>query len=226
MDFVFVHGTTQSPDGFGLLTERLAARGHRSIAVDLPVDAPDLAIADYAAIAAEQAAGLDHPVAVAHSAGGLLLPAVAQAVAARHLVWLGALVPDLVNGRSTREQIETESRQMFTADWHTWDDDVVEAAAISAYFLFHDCNLPTLRWALPTLRFFQPRAVFAERPEVVEPVAASTFVVPVDDRTVTPEWMRTAAQDRLHTTPVDVPGGHCPHVSRPELIAELLESVA
>jgi Alpha/beta hydrolase family len=161
MEFVSVHGTTQSAAGFGLLTERLCARGHRSVAVELPGDAPHLMIAEYAAIAAEQAAHLDHPIAVAHSAGGLLLPAAVGALKARRLVWLGALVPDLVDGRSTREQIETDRQLMFTADRHTWDDDVVEAPAISTYLLFHDCDLTTLRWALPTLQLFQPRAVFA-----------------------------------------------------------------
>jgi pimeloyl-ACP methyl ester carboxylesterase len=51
----------------------------------------------------------------------------------------------------------------------------------------------------------------------------STYVLPVDDRTLTPDWMRRAARERLKTDPVEVPGGHCPHVSRPEHLAALLD---
>jgi len=35
--------------------------------------------------------------------------------------------------------------------------------------------------------------------------------------------MRRAARDRLKADPIDVPGGHCPHVSRPEQVAALLD---
>jgi hypothetical protein len=51
----------------------------------------------------------------------------------------------------------------------------------------------------------------------------STYVLPVDDRTLTPDWMRRAARERLKADPVEVPGGHCPHVSRPEHVAALLD---
>jgi hypothetical protein len=40
MDFLLVHGTTRSPAGWGRPADRLAARGHRSVAADLPFDTP------------------------------------------------------------------------------------------------------------------------------------------------------------------------------------------
>lgn len=224
MDFLLVHGSTQSPGSWGRLAELLTARGHRVVAVDLPVDTPELRAADYAAIAADQAAGLDQPVAVAHSLGGVLLPAIAEAVRARHLVWLAALLPDIAGGRSVLDMIAADSAQMFTPEWHTWQEDVVSAPAISAYFLFHDCDVATLRWVLPYLRLFQPRAALVEPPPAA-PSAPSTFVVPDEDRTLRPDWMRAAAVQRLGATVVDVPGGHCPQVSQPDRIADLLHSV-
>ncbi len=225
MDLVLVHGSTQAPGGWDRLVGQLAARGHRAVAVDLPTDAPELSSADYAAIAADQAAGLSAPVAVAHSLGGLLLPGIGRAVGARHLLWLATLVPDFVDGRSARAQIQDNGRAMFTDEWHTWDEDVVTAPAVSSYFLFHDCDLATLRWALPHLRLFQPRAVLDESPGPDRPEVPSTFVVPADDRTVRADWMRSAARERLGAEIVDVPGGHCPHVSRPALIADLIDTL-
>ena len=224
MDLVLVHGSTQSPRGWDHLAEHLTARGHRCVAVDLPTDAPDLTAAGYAAIAADQAAGLTAPVAVAHSLGGLLLPAIGRAVGARHLLWLGTLIPDVVGGRTAVEQIQSDGKEMFTDEWHTWDEDIVAAPAISAYFLYHDCDVATLRWALQQLRFFHPRAVMNETPET-GPDVPSTFVVPADDRTLRADWMRAAARERLDAEVIDVPGGHCPHVSRPGRIADIVDAL-
>lgn len=222
MDFLLVHGSTQSPHAWEPLAGLLRERGHRSVAVDLPVDEPDLPAAGYAKIAAEQAAHLDRPVVVAHSAGGVVVPAIEAAVEARHIVWLGALLPDLASGRSVYEQIQTDADEMFGAEHRTWTESVTEHPALSAYFLFHDCDLATLRWGLTTLRLWQPKAVFGEHPETGPLQAPSTYVLPEDDRTLRPEWMRAAARERLGVAPIVVPGGHCPHVSRPDLIATML----
>jgi hypothetical protein len=35
--------------------------------------------------------------------------------------------------------------------------------------------------------------------------------------------MRRASRTRLGIEPVEVPGGHCPYVSRPEQVAALLD---
>jgi pimeloyl-ACP methyl ester carboxylesterase len=43
------------------------------------------------------------------------------------------------------------------------------------------------------------------------------------DRTLRPDWMRSAARGRLGVEPVVIGGGHCPHVSRPEAVAEILD---
>lgn len=50
-----------------------------------------------------------------------------------------------------------------------------------------------------------------------------TVYVCADDRTITPAWQRKAARELLGVEPVELPGGHCPHVSRLESLAEVLE---
>jgi pimeloyl-ACP methyl ester carboxylesterase len=75
------------------------------------------------------------------------------------------------------------------------------------------------------------RAIFAETTETTETAETassatlppSTYVLPTEDRTLTPDWMRRAARQRLRTDAVEVPGGHCPHASRPEQVATLLD---
>jgi hypothetical protein len=50
-------------------------------------------------------------------------------------------------------------------------------------------------------------------------------IVCTEDRTITPAWQRKAARELLGVEPTALPGGHCPHVSRPEALAYVLERV-
>jgi hypothetical protein len=220
MDFLLVHGSTQGPRGYDRLAAALVQRGHRTVAADLPVDRPEWTAAEYTAVARGQASDLIEPVLVVHSAAGVVAPAIAAAVGARHVAWLGAVVPD--PGRSVLDELAAEP-SMFGAEWHDWTGDLSGAPAETAYFLFHDCDLATLRWALSTTRPWPVRALFEAPGAPLADLPPSTVVVPAGDRTLAPEWMRRAARDRLKTDPVDVPGGHCPHVSRPEQVAALLD---
>lgn len=219
MDFLLVHGSTQSSRGYDRLAAALHDRGHRSVSVDLPRDRPEWTAARYAEVAAVQAGSLTAPVLVVHSAAGALAPAIAAATGARHIAWLAAVLPD--PGRSVLDEVRSDDG-MFDAEWRTWTAEVEEAPAETAYFLFHDCDLETLRWALSTTRLWSPRTVFTEAATAAD-LPPSTYVLPTGDRTLTPAWMRRAAKERLGTEPVEIPGGHCPHVSRPEQVAALLD---
>jgi pimeloyl-ACP methyl ester carboxylesterase len=223
MDVVLLHGTAQSTAGWTRLAAALASRGHRALPVDFPVDRPELLAADYAGIAADQVGGaVARPVVVAHSGAGLLLPAVADRLDAGHLVWLAAAVPDFEGGSSFVEQIERAGPELVHEEWRRFGRESTEDPVAAAYFGFHDCDLATLRWALTTMRLFYPAAVYAERPSP-RPDRPSTYVLPRQDRTLRPEWMRKVAAERLEVEPVEIEGGHFPHVSRPDLLAEILE---
>jgi pimeloyl-ACP methyl ester carboxylesterase len=223
VDYVLLHGTAQSTAGWERLCAALAGRGHRALHVDFPDDRPDLLAADYADIAADQVGGaVTRPVVVAHSGAGLLLPAVADRVDARHLVWLAAAVPDFDGGSTFLEQIERAGSELVHEEWRLHGRESTEDPVAAAYFGFHDCDLATLRWALTTRRLFYPAAVYAERPPA-RPDRPSTYVLPRQDRTLRPEWMGKVARERLGVEPIEIDGGHFPHVSRPDLLAEILE---
>jgi hypothetical protein len=95
-----------SPRGYDRLAAALRERGHRTVAADLPVDRPEWTVADYAAVAREQADGFTEPVLVVHSAAGVVAPAIAAAVGARHVAWLGAVIPD--PGRSVLDELAAD----------------------------------------------------------------------------------------------------------------------
>jgi pimeloyl-ACP methyl ester carboxylesterase len=219
MDYVMLHGTTQDPAAWDRVIGLLAERGHRGFAIDFPVDKSDLRTEEYARIVVDQVGDRVHePVVVAHSGGGLILPAAARALHARHLVWLGAVVQNFGSGQSFMDEIDADRGYVFGAEWPEWTSD---DPVVAAYFLFHSCDLATLRWAMGTLRPFLPMAAYRE-PAGPAPTAPSTYVLPRHDRTLRPEWMRAEVPKRLGTTPIEVDGDHCPHIARAEFVADVL----
>jgi len=223
MDYVMLHGTTQDPSAWDRVIALLAERGHRGYAIDFPVDKPDLTTEELAQIVVDQVGDrVREPVVVAHSGGGLILPAAARRLGACHLVWLAAVVQDFAGGRSFFDEIEEDRGYVFGAEWPEWtgDDPVV-----AAYFLFHSADLATLRWAVGTLRPFVPMAAYRE-PAGPAPTAPSTYLLPRHDRTLRPEWMRAEVPKRLGVTPIEIDGDHSPHVSRSAFVADLLINCA
>lgn len=222
MEFVLVHGSTQSPAGWDRLATALGTRGHHVTAIDLPPGRPGWTVADYAREAAAQAgAPAGRRVVAGHSGAGVLLPAIADATQAQATVWLAAYVPDLAGGHSMAEDIAAHRDAIFHADW--LGVDPASDPDLAVRFLFHDCDQATRQWALGTLRLFNPGpAVYQHTPSPLPPATTCSFILPTGDRTLRPDWMRQAARQRLGTRPVEVNAGHCPHVSQPEVVADIL----
>jgi pimeloyl-ACP methyl ester carboxylesterase len=222
MDYVLLHGTAQSAAGWDRLVAALEDRGHRAFVIDFPVDQPDLLAADYARIAVSQVpAAVREPVVLAHSGAGLLLPAVANSIGAGRLGWIAAVVPDFDGGTSFTDQITAASAEIAHDEWREFGRLSTDDPVFAAYFAFHDCDLQTLRWGLSTMRLFFPEAVYAESPPARPPMP-SMFVLPQQDRTLRPSWLRRIARERLGVEPIEIPGGHFPHVSRPHALADIL----
>jgi len=218
-DLVLIHSTGQGAAGWERVVRALTERGRTANAVELPSD-PDLLAADYAELVRGQVGALAAPMVLAHSGAGPLLPATARALQASHQVWLAAWVPD--PEASFVEDTGLHAEAAFNPDW-IGKDPAEDAAA--AAFLYHDADDATLRWALSTRRLFLPRAVYGER-LALAPEIPSTYVVAADDRTIRPEWQRRMARERLGVDPVEMPTGHCPNVSQPDRLAEILIDVA
>lgn len=219
MRFLLVHGTTQSPDGWRLLIDELGAFGHSAVTTDLARFGERMSVTEYGEAVAEELSGPQVDVVVAHSGAGLLLPAIASATDATMQVYLAAFVPD--GSRSLMDELNDDPTHIFNADWIGVDPTRDHDAA--RRFLFHDCSPGVADWALTTLRLFLPASVYTEQVPLAPAIPAMS-VVPDSDRTVRTEWMIATSQERLGIEPSIVPGGHCPHVSRPREIATILAS--
>lgn len=151
----------------------------------------------------------------------MFLPLIPERTASSHtvarLVYLAAIVPR--PGFSVLDEVRT-SAEMFNPQWlgkNPMDDDVAKS------FLFHDCAAEMVEWALTTRRVMHAVTAMAEPCPLAQlPDIASDYVVCLADRTLTPHWMRHVARNRLGIDPIELPGGHCPHVSRPAALARAL----
>ena len=222
-DVVLVHGSTQTAAGFWRLTGALERRGHRALTVAIPDAAADSS-ARYAELLAAQLPGdLFRPVVAAHSASGLLLPALADRLDATHQVWLAAAVADYRGRRSLLSEVQADPTAVFHAEWVGVDPTA--DPVLATYFLFHDTDLATLRQSLPTVARCDLSAVYAETPPIDPTARPSTYLLPVDDRALTGDAMHRMARDRLGVEPVEVPGGHNNYVAHPEPIADAIDQI-
>jgi pimeloyl-ACP methyl ester carboxylesterase len=219
-DVVLIHSTGQGAAGWERVVHALTRRGQRPHAVELPSD-PDLLAGDYAELIRRDVGAVAAPIVLAHSGAGPLLPATARALKARRQVWLAAWVPD-----PEASFLQDTGRHLQAAFDPGWiGKDPTEDAAAAAEFLYHDCDDALLEWALSTRRLFLPLGVYGERLPLA-PEIPSTYIVAAHDRTIRPEWQRRMARERLGVEPIEIPSGHCPNVSQPDRLAELLVAVA
>jgi pimeloyl-ACP methyl ester carboxylesterase len=223
--FCLIHSSGQGPGGWRLLAERLEDRGHHVLTPAFRVSETDKGAAWHAETLAEE---LRHSryqssevFCVAHSAGGMFLPLLAEIWQPRQMVFLAALIPR--PGISIIDQFRADP-SMFQPAW-VGKDPMNDDVALE--FVYHDCPRDRIDWALSTrLSFYAKRAMEEPCPLTTWPSIPATYIVCADDRTISPAWQRKASREWLGVEPIEVPGGHCPHVSRPASLADILEICA
>jgi pimeloyl-ACP methyl ester carboxylesterase len=152
----------------------------------------------------------------------LFLPIVATLVPTALMVFLAAAIP--VPGMSFLNQLGVDPTAMLNPDWLGRNPAEDDDAALK--FLFHDCPAEVAAWALTTRVKWNPEKLYEEPcPLPSWPDIPSVYVMCTEDRTIRPEWSRWAAREHLNVEAVEIPGGHCPHISRPRELAALLTSL-
>lgn len=220
--FCLVHGSTQNGACWDLLIPRLEQRGHGVVRMNLPTNEPEASATRYAeVIAASIPLNCDDAIVVAHSASGLFLPLVPQRRLVRRLVFLAAVIPQI--GKSLRDQVN-DDKNMFNPEW--LGKDPTKDDELARKFLFHDCSPETTSWALSTMSLmFARQAILEVCPLSTWPAVSSSYILCLDDKAIQPEWSRRAARERLKVDSIELPGGHCPYVSRPSELADVLSAL-
>jgi pimeloyl-ACP methyl ester carboxylesterase len=219
--FALVHGGWHGGWCWELVQAELAARGHTTVAPDLPITDPAAGAVAYAEAVL---AGLpdQEVVLVVHSLAGLIAPLVAAAAPVRRVVHLAAMLP--VPGRSVDDRARAGQRmtrrgigraQLVNDDGSTSfrPDGAVE-------LLYPDSPPDRAAWAVARLRPQQWRVTAEPSPVPAAIPAPATYVLCTEDRIIDGDWARAAAPDL-----VELPGDHCPFLARPTELADLLVSL-
>lgn len=222
--FCLVNGSTQNPLCWTLLVPELEKHGHQIITPSLPVDEPAASGTRYAeAIVQALEDASDDVVLVGHSASGMFIPLVPSLRPIRQLVYLAALIPK--PGASIRDQLTTDP-DMLNPVWVATcraGNDPSTSDEVAIEFLFHDCQPEAISLGLTTrMRMYAEQAMTEIFPLKALPAVPSSYIVCSDDRTISPVWGRRVARERLGVEAIELPGGHCPYLSRPLALADVL----
>jgi len=243
--FCLVHGAFQGTWSWNLLIPYLEAQGHKTVAMDLPIENESATLSQFADAVIQALPKTDDDIVlVGHSMAGTIIPLVAEAVKVRQLVFVAALIP--YPGISTLDQfshhLDDDTLKSFNyqpkdlsklEQFHS-EPDMYEPAsvgkdysdeAVLRHFFFHDCQPDVTEWALSKSRSQQSMAyIFETNPLKALPSVERKYIVCTDDRIISPTWSRYAARKRLGVDAIELASGHCPHLSRPDLLASVLTS--
>lgn len=223
--FVLIHGAWHGAWCWERLVPELEARGHVSIAMDLPVEDGSATFADYAQVVIEAAAGVEEDVVlVGHSLGSMVLPLVAARRRTTAMVFLCGVIPNR-GGSPWDDAPRMEEPGTFdglvangdgSTTWSTLD------AATRAFY--DDCVPDDARRAYERLRSQNPTSLWGHYPLDEWPSVRRIAIIGAADRAVTSAYSRAVCPVRLGVDPVELPGGHSPFLARPSTLADALVS--
>ncbi|MBV8982328.1 MAG: alpha/beta hydrolase [Acidimicrobiia bacterium] len=226
--FVLVHGAWHGSWCWERLVPELEARGHRALTVDLPIADPTAGVDEYVqAVAAVLADAGDDAVLVAHSLSGLIAPVVADRHALARVIYLGAMLP--VPGDAVLERLGPEGvlATDFMPSLEIGDDGTSTfPVALAGDVFYSDCTPEDREWAAAQLGHQSFTVTLEPCPLTTMPSVASDYIVLSDDATLSPEWCRKVARERLGVEPHELAGGHSPFVAKPAELADLLVALS
>lgn len=226
--FALVHGAWHGAWCWDALTAELAARGHTSVAVDLPCDDVDAGLEAYAATVLEALVAVgDDVVLVGHSLGGITIPIVASRRPVARLVFLCALIPrpgrplsDVFSDNELFPPGPSEGTRRDELGRSYWPDPAVAIEAMYA-----DCEPAAAADAAGRLRPQAAKPSHDHCPLDAWPDTPVTSVVCGDDLMLAPAWLRRASHELLGVDAVELPGSHSPMLAQASRLAEVLTAL-
>ena len=220
--FVLIHGAGDVGWYWHLAEAELQARGHHTIAPDLPCDNGTASLDDYVDAVVDAAGGRQDLVIVSQSYGSFTATLAATKLPVRLLVLLAGMIP--APGETPGEWWDSTGYQRA----------VEEQARLDGGKTGHDDPLicyyngvprPLAEEALRRGGRGESSTVYNTRwPLDRWPDVPTRFILCRDDHFFPAAFMRRVAQQRLGTVPDEVPGCHCAALSHPKELSELLVS--
>jgi len=220
--FMLIHGAGDAGWYWHLTETELRARGHHTIAPDLPCDNHTASLDDYAGTVIGAAAGRKDLVIVSQSYGAFTATLAASRLPARLLVLLAGMIPapgespgQWWDSTGYREAAEQQARLDGGKTGH--DDPLI--------CYYNGVPRPLAEEALRRGGRGESAVVWdTPWPLDAWPDVPTKFILGKDDRFFPAAFMRRVAYERLGIIPDEVPGCHCAALSHPKELSGLLMS--
>lgn len=208
--YALIHGAYDVGWYWHRVERELRARGHRSVAPDLPIEDDDASLGDNAQVVLDAIEAIHDGgelIVVGHSWGGYIAPIVADRARADRLVLVAPMIPK--SGETADE--------MWKATGWTFPRDESDP-------FYHDVD-PALAADAKSRERPQSEATGREPwPLSAWPDVPTHVIVGRDDRVFPVGWLRGVVRDRLGIAPDELAAGHAMALSRPRELVDLLES--
>jgi pimeloyl-ACP methyl ester carboxylesterase len=212
--YALIHGASDVGWYWHLIERELRARGHDTVAPDLPSEDDDATLADNAQVvldAIEATPDRDELVVVGQSYGGYVAPIVAERAGADHLILVAGMIPK--PGETAGEMWEATGWRMPRAD---------DSSEIGVFY--HDVDPDLAAEAMSKERRQSETTGREPWPLPAWPDVPTHFILCRNDRFFPADWMRQVVRERLGIEPEEIDSGHTPALSHPTELVDLMES--
>ena len=236
--FCLVHGAWHGAWCWDYLRPELEARGHPTIAPDLPIDDPEADFDDYAEVVTEAIAnsGAKEVVLAGHSRAGNVIPRIPQLLAKRvgdvaisKLIYIAASIEEHTIGRPLVEEanvVPSKNSVLFMTGTQKipGNKSLTTFDPLMARLVFyHDCSSKVADWAIGQLR---PQKKSDKEPKLEQlPEIPSEYIVCAHDRVITTDRQIYTALNWFEIPYNRVRvfnSGHSPMLAKPQLLADQL----
>ena len=212
--YALIHGAGDVGWYWHLVERELRARGHETVAPDLPIEDDDATLADHARVvlgAIEALPETEEIVVVGQSWGGYVAPVVAERAGADRLILVAGMIPQA--GETADEMWEATGWRMPRGE---------DSSAVGVFY--HDVD-PALAAEAMSRERRQSESTGGEPwPLPAWPDVPTHFILCRNDRFFPADWLRAVVRERLHLAPDEIDSGHTPALSHPVELVELMES--
>lgn len=206
--YALLHGGGDAGWYWHLVEAELRARGHHTVAPDLPADDESATLWTYADFVVDALGDHEDVVVVGQSFGAFTAPLVAARRKVQEIVLVAGMVPK--PGEAP-------------ADWWTNTGWVESGPADLLEQYYHDVPPELAAEALRRERAHPSERAYSEPWPLEEwPEVPVWFVLCTEDRLFHPDFMRRVVRERLGLAPRELRSGHCSALSRPRELADLL----
>jgi len=210
--FVFIPGAGDVGWYWHRVEAELRARGHHTVAPDLPCDDDSAGLPEYADAVVQAIGDRDDPIVVAQSFGGFTAPLVCDRVPVRMIVLIAPMIP--ASGEApadywTNTGYADEPRQ-------SYDDTIA--------LFYHDVPPELAAEAVHRGRNQSEARMGEASPMTAWPEVPTRVLICRDDHLFPAAFLRRVVRERLGVVPDEMDGGHTPALSHPAELADRLDA--